>query len=195
MGYLNCLAENPEVYNETMNNRFLLEHRFYSLMLFKKDASKKKKRLKEEHIEVGVSVGPFKAGKKWVYEPTEEGEAARGPKSSKEEPLWRVTEREVTIKPREYEPISLGHLGDGALVDIHAREIYGMNISVLIMDKENLEKYHETAVSRGAIWGGFDLPEHEDTIQIGRTAEYFIVITSRAVEKNRNVWLKVDVKS
>jgi hypothetical protein len=163
-------------------------------MLFKR-ASKKKMRLKEEQRELGLSIGPLKASRKRVYEPSGEDETIKGQESPIGEAIREVPEREVIIKPGEYELISLGHLAGGALVDFHVKEIYGLNISVFVMDKENVEKYHETGVTRGAIWQGSNLPEHADSIRIGRPAEYFIVITSRAIEKNRRVWLKVNEKS
>jgi hypothetical protein len=165
-------------------------------MLFrKKKADREDLRLEEEHTEMGVTLGPVSAGRKRIYKRKEDGWQKEALETAEPKQKIRVIEQEFLIRPDEYERVPLGNLDRGANLSIEAEEIYGLNFSLYVMDRDNLGSYQKNGSTKGAICRSSNSPECKDSLDINRGAEYFLVLTSRALEKDRRIWFRIEIQN
>jgi hypothetical protein len=166
------------------------------MMLFKKKKAKREDlRLEEEHTDMGVRLGRVSAGRKRIYKREEDVRQKDALETAEPKPKIRVIELEFQIRPDEYEFVPLGRLERGANLSIEAEEIYGLNFSMYVMDKDNLRSYQKNGSTKGAIYRSPNSPDCKDSLDINRVAEYLLVLTSRALQIDRRIWLRVEIKS
>ena len=156
---------------------------------------KKKLQLEEEQREVGVNFGIVKGAVRRTYKEDKTDKKIEVREPLKELPGWKVKNQELTIKPGEYETINLGHLTEGTALAIETSEIFGSNFSIYLVDDYNFRAFKKTGYAKGAIIRGINISEYQDSMQIRRATVYHIIVASRAIEKNRRVWIRVDLKS
>jgi hypothetical protein len=165
-------------------------------MLFrKKKADREDLRLEEEHTEMGVTLGPVSAGRKRIYKRKEDGRQKDALETAEPKQKIRVIEQEVRIGPDEYERVPLGNLERGANLSIEAEEIYGLNFSLYVMDRDYLGSYQKNWSTKGAIYRSSNSPDCNDSLDINRGAGYFLVLTSRALEKDRRIWFRIEIQN
>jgi hypothetical protein len=102
-----------------------------------------------------------------------------------------LVEREVLIKPNGHDKISLGQLERGISLSVEAKEVNGDHFSLYLVDLENLKKFERDDYTKGAVLKGTTIAHFEHQIKLPMSSKYYIVVTSRAVEKDRKVWVKV----
>lgn len=164
-------------------------------MLFKKKADREDLLLEEEHTEMGVKLGPVSAGRKRIYKRKEDARQKDALETAELKPKIRVIEQEFQIRPDEYESVPLGNLDRGVNLSIEAEEIYGLNFSLYVMDRDNLRSYQKNGSTKGAIYRSSNSPDCNDSLDINRGAEYFLVLTSRALEKDRRIWFRIEIQN
>ena len=166
------------------------------MMLFKKKKAKKEDlRLEEEHTEMGVKLGPVTASKKRIYKREEDTRQKDALETTEPKLKIKVIEDEFQIRADEYECVPLGNLNRGTNLSFEAEEIYGLNFSMYLMDRDNLRSYQKNGSTKGAIYRSPNSPDCKDSLDINRVAEYLLVLTSRALQKDRRIWLRVEIKS
>lgn len=102
-----------------------------------------------------------------------------------------LVEREVLVKPDGHEKISLGQLERGISLSVEAKEVNGDNFSLYLVDLENLKKFERDDYTKGAVLKGTTIAHFEHQIKLPMSSKYYIVVASRAVEKDRKVRVKV----
>jgi hypothetical protein len=146
----------------------------------KKEAPAPKLEGKEK--ETGAKVGTKKKGHKGKEKAPEKGQKA---------PETVIVDKECIIKPDHFESIPLGQLDRGTLLSVEAKEVNGDNFSLFLMDIDNLKKFERDEYSKGAILKGTTISSYQHQIKISMKSKYFLVITSRAVDKVRKVSVKI----
>jgi hypothetical protein len=150
----------------------------------KKDAPAQKSEGKVQKTE--AKEGTKKRGQKGKEKVLEKGHQA---------PETVLVDKECIIKPDKFESIPLGQLDRGTLISVEAKEVNGENFSLYLMDIDNLKKYERDEYTKGAILKGTTISSYQHQIKISMKSKYFLVITSRAVEKERKIWVKVGMRS
>ena len=105
-----------------------------------------------------------------------------------------VIEKKLKIKPLKYEMIFLGSLKRGSTVHIEGKEEFGDNFTLFVMNFINLQVYRKDGSTKGSILSSNDEPTVDEMIPIQRTDEYYLVVTSRAIEKTRNIWVRIEIQ-
>ncbi len=85
----------------------------------------------------------------------------------------------------------MGQLERGTSLSVEAKEVNGEHFSLYLVDLDNLKKYEKHDYTKGAVLKGTTIADFEHQIKLPSSSKYYVVVTSRAIEKDRRVWVKV----
>ena len=142
--------------------------------------------LEKEEREIGVRLGPLSGTRKRSYKVKDDV-----PEKVQKLVESVLFEKEIVIKPEWYESIPLGELERGASLSIEAKEVFSNNFSLFLMDLDNLKKFEKNNYTKGAILKGTNISSYNNQIKINMTSKYFLIVTSRAIDIDRKVWVRV----
>lgn len=161
------------------------------MALFKKKNDKDDVQLQEVETKVGIEGGKPTIVRRWISKRVVK---ENKPKTELiKEVKNKVFDKEYSIKPYQYVVDTLGIIGRDSKIRIEAKENFGSNFSLLIMDSDNAKLYKKEGLTRGAIYQSKDEPMVNVSLTIQRSSEYFLVITSRAIDIPRKVWVRIEI--
>ena len=106
-----------------------------------------------------------------------------------------VVEGKKTIEAEHYEEIPLGFIKRGKEIEIECRDLRGEKFMYWIVNSFNFEEIQEEGRPSKSLLHGKDQKLYKKKATIIIDDEYFLVLTSKAVEYDRTVWYRVEIES